>query len=147
MNHPDRVVKVSKKQFMNTIKSRKDINTLVSRFYTKIRKDELLGPVFDGHISEEQWPDHIIKLTDFWETNLFGVAKFKGNPSSKHINVDANLGYNIEQNHFGRWLYLWFETIDELFDGELANRAKESARKMAAGQYLTIWKNRPENKS
>jgi len=131
---------------MNTIKNRKHIKILVNRFYTKIRKDELLGPIFNGHISEEQWPEHLIKLTDFWETNLFGVSKFKGSPSSKHINVDANLGYNIEQNHFNRWLNLWFETVDELFNGELASRAKESARKMAIGQLLTILKNRPENK-
>ena len=132
---------------MNTIKNRKDINILVNRFYAKIRKDELLGPIFNGHISEEQWPEHLMKLTDFWETNLFGVPKFKGNPSSKHIKVDANLGYNIEQNHFRRWLNLWFETVDELFNGELATRAKEAARKMAAGQFLTIRKNRPKNKN
>lgn len=132
---------------MNTINDRKDVNILVNRFYAKIRKDELLGPIFNGHISEEQWPEHLLKLTDFWETNLFGVSKFKGNPSSKHIKVDANLEYNIEQNHFRRWLNLWFETIDELFNGELAARAKESARKMATGQFLTIKKNRPENEN
>lgn len=89
----------------------------------------------------------MLKLTDFWETNLFRVSKFKGSPSSKHINVDANLGYNIVHNHFRRWLNLWFETVDELFNGELANRAKKSARKMAIGQFLTIRNNRPENKN
>ena len=132
---------------MNTINNRKDINKLVHRFYAKIRKDELLGPIFNGHISEEQWTEHLIKLTDFWETNLFGVLKFKGNPSSKHIKVDTNLGYKIEQNHFRRWLNLWFETVDELYNGELATKAKESARNMATGQFLTIMKNRPENKN
>ncbi len=90
--------------------------------------------------------DYFSKDSQVWETNLFGVSKFKGSPSSKHINVDANLGYYIEQNHFNRWLNLWFETVDELFNGELASRAKESARKMAIGQLLTILKNRPENK-
>lgn len=132
---------------MNTIESRDDINILVNSFYAKIRKDELLGPIFNAHIAENQWPVHLDKLTDFWETNLFGVAKFKGCPSSKHVNVDANLGYSIEQYHFGRWLNLWFETIDELYQGELAFKAKESARKMATGQFLTIWNNRPENKN
>ena len=132
---------------MNTIKDRKDVNLLVNIFYTKIRKDELLGPIFNHHISEEQWPEHLVKLTDFWETNLFGVSKFKGSPSSKHVKVDAYLGYNIEQNHFRRWLILWFGTVDELFKGELATRAKESARRMATGQFLTIRKNRPDNKN
>ena len=129
---------------MDTINSREDISKLVHRFYAKIRKNELLGPIFNNHITEELWPEHLEKLTDFWETNLFGIAKFKGNPSKKHRNVDANLGHTIEQKHFGTWLQLWFETIDELFEGDLADKAKESARRMATGQFVTIWQNRPE---
>jgi hemoglobin len=78
---------------MNTIKDRNDIDLLVHSFYAKIRKDALLGPIFNSHISEEQWPKHLKMLTDFWETNLFGLQKFKGSPSSKHLKVDANLGY------------------------------------------------------
>jgi hemoglobin len=130
---------------MNIIENRNDVNRLVNRFYAKIRKDELLGPIFNSHIAEEKWPEHLSKLTDFWETNLFGIPKFKGSPSAKHINVDANLNHTIEPKHFGKWLQLWFETIDELYEGELALKAKESARKMSTGQFLTIWNNRPEN--
>ena len=131
---------------MKTIEERKDIRLLVDRFYAKIREDKLLGPIFNGHISEEKWPEHLSKLTDFWETNLFGIPKFKGNPSAKHVQVDTNLAHTIEQTHFGRWLQLWFETIDQLFEGELAEIAKSSARKMATGQYLHIWNHRPEHK-
>ena len=130
---------------MDTIDNRKDISKLVKFFYFKIRENELLGPIFNSHISEEQWPEHLEKLTDFWETNLFGIAKFKGSPSAKHIKVDANMNYKIEQSHFGVWLQLWFETIDQHFEGEIANKAKQAAHKMATGQFLTIWRNRPEN--
>jgi hemoglobin len=44
-------------------------------------------------------------------------------------------------------LRLWFETVDELFNGEPATRAKESAQKMATGQFLTIRNNRPKNEN
>ncbi len=132
---------------MGTINSREDISKLVHTFYGKIRKNELLGPIFGSHISEEQWPEHLEKLTSFWETNLFGVAKFKGNPSRKHIKVDKNMNHSISQSHFGTWLQLWFETIDQLFEGDLALKAKQLARKMSTGQFLIIWNNRPENKS
>lgn len=131
---------------MRQIDNRSDINILVNSFYSKVRVDELLGPIFNAHISDDKWPEHLDKLTDFWETNLFGVAKFKGNPTQKHINVDKNLNYSIEQKHFGRWLKIWFETIDELYEGEYADKAKNSARKMSTGQYLAIWQQRPENK-
>lgn len=129
---------------MKTIESRKDVNRLVKKFYAKIRKDEMLGSIFNSHIAEDEWPAHLEKLTDFWETNLFGVRKFKGNPVQKHVNVDRNLNYGVEQTHFGQWLHLWFETIDELYDCERAERAKRVARKMATGQFLMIWNHRPE---
>lgn len=131
---------------MKTIQNRSDVSQLVNLFYAKIRKDELLGPIFNKHIADKEWPAHLSKLTDFWETNLFGIIKFKGNPSAKHINVDAQSDYTIEQNHFGKWLQLWFETVDELYEGELAAKAKEAARRMSTGQFMTMWHNRPENK-
>ena len=63
------------------------------------------------------------QLTDFWETNLFGVPKFKGNPLQKHSKVDKVADYTINQVHFGKWLQLWVETINELFEGEYAQKA------------------------
>ncbi len=44
--------------------------------------------------------------------------------------------------HFGEWINLWLETIDEHFAGELANRAKNNARKMASHLYLNIFEAR-----
>ena len=94
------------KKKMKDIESRADIEKLVDIFYAKIRKDNLLGPIFNKHISEESWPSHLSKLTDFWETNLFGVPRFKGNPSQKHVEVDRGLNHSVEQTHFGQWLNL-----------------------------------------
>ncbi len=129
------------------IESREDIHELVNAFYAVIRKDDLLGPIFNGHIAEEMWPVHLDKLTDFWETNLFGIPKFKGSPSQKHTAVDKNLNYGIEPAHFEHWLKLWFATIDSMFTCELALKAKLSAQKMANGQFMVIWGHRPENRA
>lgn len=130
---------------MKEIENRADIELLVNRFYAKIRKDALLGDIFNSHIAEEQWPEHLRKLADFWETNLFGIPKFKGSPTQKHRLVDKNLNYQVTQTHFGKWIELWFETINELFEGDIADRAKNAARKMSTGQFLAMWQNRPEN--
>lgn len=121
---------------MKQITNRNDINILVSVFYSKIREDDILGSIFNTHIANDLWEGHLDKLTDFWETNLFGLAKFKGNPTLKHINVDKNLGYKIEQKHFDSWLQIWFETINELYEREYAEKAKNSAKKMATGQFF-----------
>ena len=132
---------------MKTLDDRSDIVLLVNTFYERIRQDDLLGPIFNSHIEEDQWPEHLDKLTDFWETNLFGVARFKGSPTAKHLQVDENLDYGVEQTHFGRWLQLWFQTINELFKGENAIRAQEAARRMAHGQFMTLWHHKPGRQS
>ncbi len=129
---------------MKSIESRQDLEVLVHTFYAKIRKDDLLGDIFNNHILEEQWSAHLEKLTNFWERILLGGDNFRGNPSQKHINVDSNLNYTVSQEHFGRWLMLWFQTVDELYDCDIAFMAKETARKMAHGQYITIWNHRPQ---
>lgn len=127
---------------MKSLDTREDLSFLVNTFYAKIRKDKTLGPIFNMHISETQWEQHLIKLTDFWETNLFGIAKFKGNPTQKHLNVDHNLDHSIDQFHFERWLQIWFETIDELYYGTNADRIKDAAKRMAQGQFMAIYNNR-----
>ncbi|MDN3667318.1 group III truncated hemoglobin [Algibacter miyuki] len=129
---------------MKQIENRADVYKLVSEFYTVIRANPVLGPIFNHHILDDQWPAHIDKLTDFWVTNLFGEICFKGNPSQAHLKVDNHLNHNMEQHHFEIWLNLWFETIDNWFDGALAQRAKDAATRMATGQYLFVLKSRQQ---
>ncbi len=128
---------------MKEIENREDVYQLVSSFYVKVRSNDLLGPIFNRMIPEQDWPKHIEKLTDFWETNLFGIHKYKGNPMLKHQNTDAKMKRSISQLHFGKWLELWFETINTLFVGEKADKAKDAARRMASGLFMGIWNNRP----
>lgn len=132
---------------MKTLTTKEDIADLVNAFYAKIREDDMLGPIFDKHIAEDEWPSHLSKLADFWEMKLLGGTQFRGSPSQKHIDVDRASKHTIAQDHFAHWLQLWLETIDEKYTGPLAERAKAQARKMATGQYISIWQNRPENKT
>jgi len=126
------------------IESRKDLRYLVGVFYDQIKVDEKLGPIFNRFIKVDEWPEHLDKLTDFWESQLFGNPVFKGNPVKAHRNVDAELNYQIDQTHFSQWLTLWFSTINKLFEGEIAEKAKDRARNMATGQYLRMWEVRPK---
>jgi len=119
---------------MKEIESRADVHYLVSSFYSKIRKDDLLGPIFNKHIAEHQWPEHIEKLTDFWVGNFFGIRNFKGNPAMKHVLVDRGQNQQIAQYHFDRWLALWAETIDAHFEGGLAEGAKIVATRIGTAQ-------------
>ena len=122
---------------MSDISSREDVLLLVRSFYAKVRKDDLLGPIFNAVIQD--WEHHFEHLTDFWQTNLFFEKKYHGNPLQKHIDVDAKIGGTINEMHFGVWLNLWFETINELFEGEVAEIAKSRARNMGTYIHLNIF--------
>ena len=124
------------------IETRTDVAFLVRSFYAKVRQDEALGPIFNSLIHD--WEPHLEKLTDFWEGNLlfFVKTKFKGDPKTAHQRVDEAFDYSISMEHFGRWINLWIETIDEHFEGETAQRAKMMARKMATFIFMKIFENR-----
>lgn len=122
------------------IQSREDVSLLVHSFYAKIRKDEEIGHFFNDVIKD--WDEHLEKLTNFWEMNLFGVRNYIGNPIEAHIEVDQNSGGVITTNEFGIWLNHWFATIDELFEGENADTLKRRARKMSSMLYLNMFNHR-----
>ncbi|WP_318527366.1 group III truncated hemoglobin [Rasiella rasia] len=125
------------------ITTREDVYLLVSTFYGKVQNNELLGPIFNRAITD--WDTHFEHLTDFWETNLFFKRKFKGNPIQKHVEVDTAEGHSINELHFGVWLNMWFETVDDLFVGELAQIAKNRARNMGTFIHLQIFNARKNN--
>lgn len=122
------------------ITSRIEVQLLVETFYEKIRKDEVLGPIFNGIITD--WETHLKLLTDFWETQLFLKRKYLGNPVTAHQEVDDQMNHSITPEHFGLWLNHWFATIDELFEGETAWIAKNRAQKMSTMLYMQMYQHR-----
>jgi len=122
------------------IKERADVRLLVGTFYGKIRKHDILGPIFNNIISD--WDGHFELLTDFWETQLFLKRKYFGNPVTAHQEVDEKMNHTITSQHFGLWLNEWFATIDELFEGETAWIAKNRAQKMSTMLFMQIYEHR-----
>ncbi len=108
---------------MKAINGIDDIGLFVDEFYARVRADDLIGPVFMEVILE--WQPHLDKMYAFWNAVLFGVSGFKGNPFAKHAPLP------IEQEHFDRWLELFYRTIDTHFEGPVADDAKKRAGIMA----------------
>ncbi|MBK8699439.1 MAG: group III truncated hemoglobin [Saprospiraceae bacterium] len=101
-----------------------DIKLLVDSFYAKVRKDEMLGPIFEGIISD-RWPAHLDKMYRFWQTILLEERSYQGSPFAPHAQLP------IAGPHFDRWLFLFTQTVDENFEGLIAEEAKWRAEKMA----------------
>ncbi|MGN6179239.1 MAG: group III truncated hemoglobin [Mucilaginibacter sp.] len=109
-----------------------DVKLLVDTFYSKVRADALLGPVFDERI-KDRWPVHLEKMYTFWQTTLLGEHSYTGRPFPPHATLP------VEHKHFERWVALFTQTLDELFTGEKAEEARWRATKIAEMFELKVW--------
>ncbi len=109
---------------MNDIANRKDIELLINTFYSSVREDEVLGPIFNEVIGDK-WSEHLDKMYGFWQTLLLRRPEYRGNPFSHHINLP------LRKEHFVRWLFLFHKTLDENFKGDKVDEAKWRANKIA----------------
>jgi len=106
------------------IQNLEDIKTLVDNFYGKVREDDVLRDIFNNKI-QDRWPEHLAKMYAFWQTILLGDHTYFGAPFVPHANLPVN------KEHFDQWMELFIETVDELFEGAVADEAKWRAGKMA----------------
>ena len=101
-----------------------DIRLLVDSFYSKIREDELLSPIFNEKIGDK-WPVHLAKMYSFWQSILLDEPTYSGRPFPPHAKLPVSKG------HFERWLQLFAMTINEYFKGPKADEAIWRSGKMA----------------
>ncbi|MGB5982294.1 MAG: group III truncated hemoglobin [Nonlabens sp.] len=113
---------------MADIQNRADIELLVNSFYDKVRDDDMIGHIFT-EVAAVSWIEHLPKMYQFWETLLLDRIGYKGSPVAEHVKLSRKT--SMEQKHFDRWLQLWKTTVDELFNGPIAEEAKKRADYMA----------------
>ena len=114
---------------------RAEIEQLVNEFYQRVRRDELLGFIFED-VAKTDWVTHLPKMYAFWETVIFGTGGFSGNPLAAHAKLTPMTAMGREQ--FDRWLLLFHGTVDDLFSGEKAEHIKRAAGDMANVIYSRI---------
>lgn len=115
----------------NDILTIENIKLLVNSFYEKVREDSLLSHIFNDKI-KDRWSIHLEKMYRFWQTVLLEEHTYHGSPFKPHAELP------IDRLHFDRWIYLFYQTIDENFVGEKAQEAKWRAEKMADMFYYKI---------
>lgn len=113
---------------MKDIENREDIEQLMRAFYAKAIPDEIIGHYFT-EVIQMDLEQHLPVITDFWETVIFGVAKYKSNAISVHQQLHTKSAFT--DAHFERWVTLFQSTINELFSGEKAELAKQRALSIA----------------
>jgi hemoglobin len=110
------------------LQSREDIRLLIDTFYGRVKRDEVIGYIFND-IAKVDWPHHLPVMYDFWEGVLFQKGGFKGNPMTTHQRL--NQLAPLTKEHFVRWVALFNTTVDQLFSGLHAETAKQRAQSIA----------------
>jgi hemoglobin len=110
------------------IQTRDDIERLVRAFYGRAMTDEIIGFIFTD-VAKLDLEAHVPRITAFWETVLLGAKTYSGGAFGVHSDLHAKVP--LQRGHFARWLGLWEETVDELFEGPVATAAKQHAVRVA----------------
>lgn len=106
------------------------IQRLVHAFYAKVRKDALLGPIFESRVAS--WDLHLERMCAFWSSVALMSGRYHGQPMEKHLPLP------VDGRHFDRWLLLFRETAIEVSPSIAAAHFIERADRIAESLELGI---------
>jgi hemoglobin len=114
--------------------SEKQIVELIDAFYAKVRRHEILGPVFARAIAPDAWPAHLATMVDFWSSVMLTSGRYKGNPLAAHAKVAA-----LEAPMFALWLALFRATTEEIFPPDVAAVFRLKSERIAESLKLGLF--------
>jgi hemoglobin len=106
------------------------IDRLVRQFYANVRRDPVLGPIFDARITD--WEPHLRRMWAFWSSVMLMSGRYHGNPMVKHLPLP------IDASHFDRWLALFEETSRKICTPAAVAHFNERARRIAESLELGV---------
>ena len=80
---------------------RTSIGALVREFYSRLRRNERLGPIFAREITGD-WEPHLEKMTDFWCSVILKTGDYHGRPVPAHLKLK-----DVTEADFDIWLGLF----------------------------------------
>lgn len=106
------------------------LRALVERFYEKVRRDAVLGPIFEDRITD--WAPHLDRMVAFWSSVALMTGRYHGRPVPAHARLP------VEAAHFERWLALFRETAQEICTPAGASHVIERAERIARSLSIAV---------
>lgn len=100
------------------------VKILVRHFYQKLLNDKTMAPMF-LEVAQIDIEEHFPRIENYWCKMLFGQPVYKRHMMNKHRAVREKQIF--EAIHFDTWIRYFQESVDELFVGEYAEKAKRIA--------------------
>lgn len=112
------------------------LTRLVHRFYGRIRRDPVLGPIFESRIAD--WDPHLRRMLDFWSSVALLTGRYHGAP------VPAHAALPVAWPEFQRWLALFRQTAEETCTPAGAAHLMDRAQRIARSLHMSIEDARPQ---
>jgi hemoglobin len=113
----------------NTI-TRKNIRTMLDRFYSAVLKDDLIANYFIDRLGDEmisdEWQNHLSVLINFWASVTLNDKSYKRDALKPHLDMDG-----LDEKSFQRWLELFDECVERLYTKEIADIFKAHGRNIS----------------
>ncbi|HTM83506.1 MAG TPA: group III truncated hemoglobin [Mycobacterium sp.] len=118
------------------ITDRADLEALLRSFYGQVMVDALLAEPFTEVRDVSGLDSHIPVMADFWETVLFRAGLYQGSALPAHLKVHDRTP--LAGQHFVRWLTTWVASVDAMFAGPVAHRAKTEGARIAWAMHRRL---------
>lgn len=109
------------------------ISRLVREFYSRVRADRRLGPIFADVIGGH-WEPHLEKMTDFWCAVILKNGAYCGRPVPAHLRLKQ-----VREGDFDIWLCIFRATARELCARPVADVFIERAERIARSLKLAMF--------
>ncbi len=80
------------------------ISTLVEVFYSRVRDDRALGPIYTRYVTD--WDAHQARMKNFWSAVALSTGTYSGRPVPTHQKLSG-----VTPDHFTRWLAMFKKTL------------------------------------
>jgi hemoglobin len=103
----------------------------MAHFYAAIRRHEVLGPIFNGHI--DNWPAHEEKIAGFRRNAILFERSYDGNPMRAHMQAG-----DVRAEHFDDWLALFDETLNTVLPAQSAAAWSQLVHRIGQGLRMGV---------
>jgi hemoglobin len=120
---------------LSDIQSRQDIDQFIDSFYSKLLADEGLAPIFVD-VAQIDLSVHLPIIKSYWAKLLLGDKSYRRHTMNIHRAVHSKQQFT--EHNFNQWSTLFEATIDSMYVGDCANKAKKLAATIAMNMSRTL---------
>lgn len=115
--------------------TREQVDRFVDRFYARLLKDDILGPIFLD-VAAVDLDVHLPHIKDYWAKLLLGETAYRRHTMNIHRRLHGRRA--LTGADFDRWLDYFISAVDSGWEGPKAEQAKRVAAAIAGNMRRSL---------